>query len=182
MRQVFVLLAIVGSLAFSFSHFAVADELQTNKTVIGPTSPAVADGVAALQAGDAETAIPLLKRGLKQVSGERNFVITLSNICAAYVLLESYADAMTYCNRALDMRPAFWRALNNRALAHLGAGRYAEAKADIEHGLSLAPEANSLNKTRLRYEQIVNPVVPVIVIDDRKIDRLVPESRDRSNR
>lgn len=154
---------------------AIADELQTNKTVIGPTNVLVADGVAALQGGDAETALPLLLKGLQQVSGDRNFVITLSNICAAYVVLEQYSNAVTYCNKALKMRPEFWRAMNNRALAHLGAGRYSMARADIDAGLALSPNARSLNKSHLLYEQTVNPVVPVIVIDDRKIEDIAPQ-------
>lgn len=167
-------LIILASISASLISPGVADELN-NKTVIGPTSPLAAEGLAALQNGDATRALPLLKKSMNQITGERNFVITLSNICAAYVLLEQYADAVSYCGKALEMRPNFWRALNNRALAYIGAANYRLAKADIDAGLALSPNATSLNKTLRHYNDIVNPVVPVIVIDDSRLEDIAPQ-------
>ncbi len=143
-----------------------AEAVPDNKVVVGPHNLYLAEGVNALKAGEPERAVKLLKKGLKFTHGERDFAITLSNICAAYVLLEQYPRAIEYCSQALNVRPTFWRAHNNRALAYLGAKNYALAKQDIDAGFAMAPNAISLSKTRLRYENTVNPVRPVVIIDD----------------
>lgn len=143
-----------------------ADAISENKVVVGPHNLYLADGVTALKAGEPARAVKLLKQGLKYTQGERDFAVTLSNICAAYVLLEQYPRAVEYCSQALNVRPTFWRAHNNRALAYLGAKNYALAKQDLDAGLALAPGAVSLSKTRIRYEDAVNPVRPVVIIDD----------------
>ena len=136
------------------------------KTIIGPTNPYAADGVEALREGDAERALPLLQKGLKRSQSDRDFVIGLSNICAAYVLVGEPNTALTYCDRALEMKPRFWRALNNRALAYLAIDNLDKARADIELGLTLAPQSLNLKKTSDIYERIANPVEPLIIIDD----------------
>lgn len=163
-------LVLAGCVLLSQSLFAQEDA--SNKTVIGPTNVPLSEGVELLKNGDAKAALPLLKQGLRRVTADRHFAIALSNICAAYVLLEDYPAAISYCTRALEMNPRFWRAMNNRALAHLGAGNYPAADADIRQGMEISPNASSLSKTRLRYQQIVEPLVPVIVIDDRRIEEV----------
>ncbi|MEM1260795.1 MAG: hypothetical protein AAGH76_00215 [Pseudomonadota bacterium] len=136
------------------------------KTVIGPENFFAAEGLELLREGEPERALPLLQKGLKRARTDRDFVIGLSNICAAYVLLEEPYTALTYCDRALEMKPRFWRALNNRALAYLGMADLARAKADIDSATALAPESLNLKKTRAIYERMANPVEPLIIIDD----------------
>lgn len=164
--------AIVLASSILFSQTVLAQDEATNTIIIGPTNLPLSEGVAALKEGDAKRALPLLQQGLRRVTADRDFVIALSNICAAYVLLEDYPTAISYCTRAIEMNPRFWRAMNNRALAHLGAGDYPAADADIRRGLEIAPQATNLSRTRLRYQQIVDPLVPVIVIDDRRIEEV----------
>ena len=136
------------------------------KTVLGPTNHHAAEGVAALRDGDAERALPLLQAGLKRAQRDRDFVIGLSNICAAYVLLGEPNTSLTYCNRALEMRPNFWRALNNRALAYLAIKDLDSAEADLRRAMELAPGSLNLRKTYDIYVQMADPVEPFIIIDD----------------
>ena len=142
------------------------------KTVIGPVNQYAADGVEALREGDARKALPLLQKGLKRSQSDRDFVIGLSNICAAYVVLGEPNTALTYCDRALEMRPNFWRALNNRALAWLAIDDLPRAKADLDRGLELAPASLNLKKTQGIYDQVANPVEPLIIIDDTEMSEL----------
>ncbi|MEL7538652.1 MAG: tetratricopeptide repeat protein [Pseudomonadota bacterium] len=141
------------------------------KTVIGPVNIYAAEGVEALREGDAERAVPLLQQGLKRAQGDRDFVIGLSNLCAAYVLLNEFNTALTYCDRALEMRPKFWRGLNNRALAYLGINDLPRAKADIDRAFELAPQSLNLKKTQAIYDRMANPVEPLIIIDDTEMTR-----------
>ncbi len=163
--RIFVLIFLAALLR----PVSAAESVPDNRLVIGPDNIYLSDGVIALKEGDPKRAVKLLEKGLQFTHTERNFTITLSNIRAAYVLMEEHDKAVTYCTRALEINPNFWRAFNNRALAHLGAKRFPEADADIQAGLALSPTAASLTKTRQRYEEAVNPVFPLIIIDDRKI-------------
>ncbi len=167
----------IAILAIALGASAAADEPKKSvkgkiyeptemKTVIGPVNQYAADGVLALREGDAERALPLLQKGLKRAQGDRDFVIGLSNICAAYVLLGEFSTAVTYCDRGLEIKPRFWRAFNNRALAYLGMNDLEQAKRDIDAGLALAPQSLNLKKTLDVYDQMMNPVEPVIIIDD----------------
>ncbi|MEO0998200.1 MAG: hypothetical protein AAFX58_11850, partial [Pseudomonadota bacterium] len=161
---------IVAVLAVSLSATAAAAQSDSqNRTVIGPRNVLVADGIAALRDGDAERAIELFKLGLNQALSDRDFAATLSNLCAAYILLRDYAEALIYCNRSIETNNRSWRAYNNRALANLLAGNLAAAKADIDAGLAISPEAGNLKRTRQMYEDVVNPVEGEVTIDDRRL-------------
>ncbi|MEM8982383.1 MAG: hypothetical protein AAGC71_05115 [Pseudomonadota bacterium] len=161
-----LLLAAPNALADSRSAEGRVHDATEIKTVIGPENFFAAEGLALLRDGDPEKALPLLQKGLKRARTDREFVIGLSNICAAYVLLKEPYTALTYCDRALEMKPRFWRALNNRALAYLGMDDLPRAKADLDSATVLAPQSIKLKQTREIYERLANPVEPLIIIDD----------------
>ncbi|MDJ0929345.1 MAG: tetratricopeptide repeat protein, partial [Gammaproteobacteria bacterium] len=53
------------------------------------------------------------------------------------------------CDEALRLRPRFWNAYNNRALAWLALGHLVNARADLEAGLALNPNSRNLEKVRV---------------------------------
>ena len=58
--------------------------------------------------------------------------------------------------------------MSNRALTYVYTGRYDEARVDLERGEEIAPHAQSLKEVRGILLDATNPVVPNIVIDDRR--------------
>lgn len=160
------------ALALGLSVASVADDRPGNevgaRTVIGETNPNLAEGARRLLAGDTEEGIRLTRLGLDVAMGSRERQAGLSNLCAGYLGLEQYDVALGYCNAALDINPRNWRALCNRALAFTLLGQYDDADADLDLAESLAPNARALRETRARWRDATDPVVPTVVIDDRR--------------
>ncbi len=144
-----------------------ADDNQV-KTVLGPRNPSLVDGANALLAGDAEEGIRLTRLGLDVAVGQRERQAGLGNICAGYVLLDRYDEALEYCNQALAEYDRNWRALCNRALIYIKKGRFEEAARDLERGEEIAPNARALKEVRGMYLDATDPVNANITIDDRR--------------
>ena len=162
---------VFAALAFALAGVAVGDEpLATpdNRTVLGPRNPELNDGAQALLAGDVEEGIRLTRIGLEAAVGRRERQAGLSNLCASYVLLGQYDTALEYCNQAIGENPNNWRALCNRALTYIYTGRFDEARADLDRGEAIAPYATSLKEARGILLDATDPVIPNIVIDDRR--------------
>ena len=138
------------------------------KTVIGPANADLADGAAALRAGDAEDGVRLTQRGLATANSPQDRVAGYSNLCAGLVMLERFDEALDACNRALELDDRHWRSYSNRALAYLKLERYPEAERDISTGEDLNPNARTLKTLRSMYRDAVDPVAPSIIIDDRR--------------
>jgi tetratricopeptide (TPR) repeat protein len=138
------------------------------KTVVGPDNADLADGAAALMAGDAEAGVRLTERGLRSANSVRDRIAGYSNLCAGFVMLERLDEALQACNRALELDDGHWRSYSNRALVYLKQQRYAEAERDISLGEQLNPNARTLKTLRVMYRDAVDPVVPSIIIDDRR--------------
>ena len=157
-------------LAGSFAH-AQAPNGQTDsvaKTVIGPGNIDLADGAAALRAGDAEEGVRLTERGLSRASSLQDRVAGYSNLCAGLAMLERLDEALQACDRALELDDGHWRSYSNRALVYLKQERYPEAERDIARGETLNPGASTLKALRAMYRDAVDPVSPSIIIDDRR--------------
>lgn len=138
------------------------------KTVIGPDNADLADGAAALKAGDAEDGVRLTERGLMSATSRRDRVAGYSNLCAGLAMLQRYDEALQACNRALELDDGHWRSYSNRALVHLKQERYPEAERDISTGEQLNPKSRTLKTLRVMYRDAVDPVSPSIIIDDRR--------------
>lgn len=138
------------------------------KTVIGPSNVNLADGAAALRAGDAEEGVRLTQRGLAAANSHRDRVAGYSNLCAGLVMLDRLDEALEACDRALELDDRHWRSYSNRAAAYLRQERYEEAERDISAGEALNPDARTLKALRAMYRDAVDPVVPMIIIDDRR--------------
>lgn len=144
-----------------------ADDDQV-KTVLGPRNPHLVDGANELLAGNPEEGIRLTRLGLDVAVGQRERQAGLGNLCAGYVMLERYDDALGYCDQALAEYDRNWRALCNRALIYIKKGRYEEAVRDLERGEEIAPNARALKEVRGMYLDATDPVTERITIDDRR--------------
>jgi tetratricopeptide (TPR) repeat protein len=148
---------------------AAADERDAGaRTVIGPENPDLAEGAEAMLSGEIERGIRLTRRGLEAATNTRERLAGLSNLCAGYLRLSEWDTAIGYCNRALELNPRFWRALVNRALIHLHNARYDDADADLDRAEEIAPGSRKLQSARSLWRDATDPVLPSVVIDDRR--------------
>ncbi len=138
------------------------------RTVIGPQNPDLAGGAEALLAGDTERGIRLTRLGLDAAASTRERLAGLSNLCAAHLRRSDWDTAMAYCNEALELQPRFWRALVNRALIHTRLASYDAADADLEVAEEIAPGSHNVKAARALWRDATDPVVPVVIIDDRR--------------
>jgi tetratricopeptide (TPR) repeat protein len=176
MRLLFV---IASMLAATAAAAAVGDEIDSEmKTVIGPRNVELANGAEALLLGRAEEGIRLTQLGLEKAQGPRERQAGYANLCAGYVMLREYETAIGYCDLALEINDRNWRALSNRALARVELGQYEAARADLDRGQAIAPNARSLKQVRGWLLDQTEPVAPTITIDDR---REPPEDEDDEN-
>jgi tetratricopeptide (TPR) repeat protein len=164
-RPAFVLLFLVPAVVAAQQP---ANDEGRARTVIGPSNADLADGAAALRAGDAVEGVRLTERGLRSASNERDRLAGYSNLCAGLVILDRYEEALESCNTAIAINNRHWRSYNNRALAYLKLGRYSEAERDIQRGQELNPDARTLKVVKSMYLDAVDPVTPNVVIDDRR--------------
>lgn len=118
-----------------------------SSTVIGLENPMLADGARALAAGDAAEGVRLTLEGLKQPSPVHDLAAGHSNLCAGYVLLGRYDEALAECNLSLSLDQSNWRAYNNRAAVFAAEGLYELAAQDIETGLKIAPDSAILMRS-----------------------------------
>ena len=158
---------LIALLAASAAGAAGAAEPEA-KTVIGPRNVDLYDGAQAMLRGDYEEGVRLTLLGLRVAQGPRERQAALSNLCAGYAVLDQLDIALEYCNQALAENQRNWRAYSNRALTYLKLGEYDAARADIERGQEIAPNARSLKEVKGMLLDEVEPVSPRIVIDDRR--------------
>lgn len=141
---------------------------QEHKIVVGPRNAELQDGAAALRAGNAEDGIRLTLAGLKNAANRDERLTGRSNLCAGYILQQRFSDALQQCDRALAEDGNYWRALANRALIHVLEGRYDQADKDLVQAEKLAPSADSVRNVRELLRDRLNPVAPIVIIDDRR--------------
>lgn len=161
----------IVTLALACTGVVLGDESTDDdavRTVLGPRNPPLHEGAQKLLSGDAEEGVRLTLIGLEYAVGSRERRAALSNLCAGYLLLEQYDTALAYCDQAIEENGNNWRALSNRALVYVYTGRFDEAQADLDRGQSIAPNARSLKEVRGILMDEVEPVIPNIVIDDRR--------------
>jgi Flp pilus assembly protein TadD len=135
---------------------------------LGPHNRDLYEGAELLREGEAEEGLERTLRGLGYATSTRDKVAGMSNACAAYVMLDRYEEAVSWCDQALELRSENWRALINRSHAYVRLGRFEKAEADLEAAEELAPGARSVKLVRAMYLDATDPVAPQVIIDDRR--------------
>jgi tetratricopeptide (TPR) repeat protein len=170
---------LLGLSLASASHGQETDRSESaSKTVIGPRNPDLQEGAQQLLRGNAELGVELTLRGLEFAQGAREEDAALSNLCAGYIMLKQYDEALRYCDLVLARNEGNWRGYNNRALIYIHTKQYEKAHADLVRGEELNPEARTLQIARAMYLDAVEPVTPEIEIDDRQFDDGAPREDD----
>lgn len=174
-----ITLIIFSLLAAPFCWGQNADSIQRAAdptTIIGPRNVPLYDGAQALMAGDNEQGVKMTLLGLKIAQGRREEEAALSNLCAGYIKLGKYSEALKYCDILLQRNDKNWRGYNNRAVVYIMTKQYERAEADLVKGEELNPGARTLKVARAMYMDAVHPVRPEVEIDDRENqDNDVPE-------
>jgi len=118
----------------------------TSNTVIGP-NVMLADGAEALMHGEWQRGIQLTQMGMAFAISQQDRASALANLCAGFAALKEYQRALEYCDQSIAIVDDNWRTWQNRAAAHLGLGKIEESLRDIQRGLQLNPDSDSLQKT-----------------------------------
>ena len=161
----FWLFVIVAIVLMAWSQVAAEED---NRTIIGPRNVPLAEGAAALNAGDVEEGVRLSLRGLEMAQGKRELKTAHSNLCAGYLLMDKPHVALKHCDEAIAIDSRFWRAYNNRALVYLRLDRFEESEADVARGQALRPSSVKLKETRGLLLDETDPVIENIEVDERR--------------
>lgn len=164
------LIFVVFFLAASSGWGQTRDRLDTPQnptTVIGPRNLPLYDGAQELLAGNNERGVELTLEGLEIAVGRREEEAALSNLCAGYVKMGNYNEALKYCNILLTRNDKNWRGYNNRAVVYIMTKQWERANQDLLKGEALNPGARTLKIARGMYMDAVHPVRPEVEIDDR---------------
>jgi tetratricopeptide (TPR) repeat protein len=138
------------ALAALIGNAAVAQTTESytahSSTVIGANAM-LSDGASALMQGDWERGIQLTQLGLASPLSKEDRASALANLCAGHAALKQYKRALEYCDQSIAIASDNWRTWQNRAAAHLGLGEVESSLDDIQKGLRLNPDSDSLQKT-----------------------------------
>ena len=144
------------------------DTVNSPTTVIGPRNVPLNEGAELLMAGENAEGVRLTHQGLNMAHGHREEEAALSNLCAGYIKLKLYDNALKYCNLLLARNDRNWRGYNNRAVIFIMTKKWERADADLKWAEELRPGANTVKVARAMYMDAVHPVAPEIEIDDRQ--------------
>jgi tetratricopeptide (TPR) repeat protein len=84
---------------------------------------------------------------LRQPNNPRDEAAAHSNLCAGYAALKRWSQALPHCNRSLEIDSRNWHTFNNRAAVFVGLGLYELAVADVNTGLALDPDSQTLRRS-----------------------------------
>lgn len=162
-----VALALLAPLCWAQGADRINSE-QNATTIIGPRNIPLYDGAQELLAGNDAEGVRLTHKGLQIAQGRREEEAALSNLCAGYIKLSLYDEALKYCELLLARNDKNWRGYNNRAVIYIKTKQWEKAEADLKRGEELNPNARTLKIARAMYMDAVHPVAPEIEIDDRQ--------------
>ncbi len=162
-----VLVLLAGSPLWAQDGSRITED-PGSATIIGPRNIPLHIGAEALLAGDNEEGVRQTLRGLQIAHGRREEEAALSNLCAGYIKLGDYKEALRYCDILLARNDKNWRGYNNRAVVHIMMKNYEQAASDLDKGEALNPGARTLKVARAMYMDAVFPVRPEIEVDDRE--------------
>jgi tetratricopeptide (TPR) repeat protein len=137
--------ALILSVALLPSASAETPAASSN-TVIGP-NVMLADGAEALMRGDWQRGIQLTQMGLTFAVSQQDRASALANLCAGFTAIKQFQRALEHCDQSITIVSDNWRTWQNRAAANLGLGKIEESLRDIQRGLQLNPDSDSLQKT-----------------------------------
>jgi tetratricopeptide (TPR) repeat protein len=116
-------------------------------TVLGNDNQLLAEGSASLASGRYEEGIRLTLAGLARPNNPVDEAAAHSNLCAGYAALKRWPEALPHCNRSLELDRHNWRTYNNRAAVFVGLKLYDLAVTDVNAGLLLDPDSQTLLKS-----------------------------------
>ncbi len=121
----------------------------------------LAQGGRMINEGKIEAGMDLTRKMLGESLGINGLAMAHTNLCAGYLYLGQYQEAMHECQLGLRLRPRQWQALNNRGGAYHGLGNYAAAISDFMRALMLKPDnediASNLNMSRISQRSASPP-------------------------
>ena len=138
--------ALILSTALFSSVLAAETPAASSNTVIGP-NVMLSDGAEALMRGDWERGVQLTQMGLTFAVSQQDRASALANLCAGFAALKQYQRALEYCDQSIAIVDDNWRTWQNRAAANLGLGKVDESLRDIQRGLQINPDSDSLQKS-----------------------------------
>ena len=178
--RVSCLIVVLGLAPAAWSQSDRVTTEASNSTIIGPRNMPLQLGAEALMAGDNAEGVRLTHQGLRIAHGSREEEAALSNLCAGYIKLKLFDQALKYCDLLLARNDEHWRGYNNRAVAYIMTEQWDKAKADLERGEELRPGATTMKIARSMYMDAVHPVAPEVEIDDRQKQKQL-EEQQRNN-
>ena len=138
---------LLSALAAALPSTACAETPSaSSNTVIGP-NVMLADGAEALMRGEWERGVQLTQMGLSFAVSQQDRASALANLCAGFAALKKYQRALEYCDQSIALVADNWRTWQNRAAANLGLGKVEESLRDVQRGLQINPDSDSLQKT-----------------------------------
>ena len=141
------LVILCAALAAALPSLALAETPSaSSNTVIGP-NVMLADGAEALMRGDWNKGIQMTQMGLTFAISQQDRASALANLCAGFAALKQYKRALEHCDQSIAIADDNWRTWQNRAAANLGLGKIEESLRDIQRGLQINPDSDSLQKT-----------------------------------
>lgn len=166
--RIILIIALVGIGSTALGQTKRVTTEASNSTIIGPRNMPLQLGAEALMDGNNAEGVRLTHQGLRIAHGSREEEAALSNLCAGYIKLKLFDQALKYCNLLLARNDEHWRGYNNRAVAFIMTEQWDKAKADLEKGEQLRPGATTMKIARSMYMDAVHPVAPEVEIDDRQ--------------
>lgn len=142
-----VLVFLCAAIAAALPSMALAETPSaSSNTVIGP-NVMLSDGAEALMRGEWKRGIQLTQMGLTFAISHEDRASALANLCAGFAGLKQYQRALEHCDKSLAIVDDNWRTWQNRAAANLGLGKIEDSLRDIQRGLQINPDSDSLQKT-----------------------------------
>ncbi len=102
-------------------------------------------GVKAFQSGNLDKARKYFERALERGDLTKSETVIANNgLCATFMYLDRYQEAITRCEISLELNPNKWETLNNLGISFLGLGDYQKAIYYLEKGLDLNGDSDVL--------------------------------------
>ena len=133
------------------------------QVVLGnPGISALNSGARAIDNNDVARGIALTREALdSDMLSPFQAAKAYNNLCVGFFKLKLFEEALKNCDLAIERSSRNWTYYNNRAGAHWGLGRYAEAIADYEKALEFNPGSEKVQSNlALVYKHMQDPAEP----------------------